>query len=81
MEKISKIISRVEIPEFIKNNLKKWDIIEENEKYVYLTPVFGLVEPSFGQPFLLVIDKTIKDGCLVFRDTPKWDELELNDIY
>ena len=68
MEKISKIISKVEI-------------IEENEKYVYLTPVFGLVEPSFGQPFLLVIDKTIKDGCLVFRDTPKWDELELNDIY
>lgn len=41
MEKISKIISKVEIPEFIKNNLKKWDIIEENEKYVYLTPVFG----------------------------------------
>ncbi|WP_434102692.1 hypothetical protein [Enterococcus faecalis] len=77
----SKSKPKVEIPEFIKNNLKKWDIIEENEKYVYLTPVFGLVEPSFGQPFLLVIGETTRDGCLVFRDTPKWDELELNDIY
>lgn len=81
MKDLDSIINAVDIPEFIKNSIEKWTIEKNTPSFMYLLPDYGYIEPTIGQPFFLVVDKINSTGDLIFRDTPEWEQLNLDIEY
>lgn len=81
MKNMEQIISETNIPDFINEDISTWKVGTEDSKHLYLYPDFGKIQPSIGQPFLLVIDKMQSLGNIIFFGTPEWNELNLDAAY